>query len=238
MTKELLAEAIMFLTSSSKIVHENCECRKVRLGRPGLRSILLLMLSMSILLSLVPLGAMADVVDNSTGNNSTVSPEITIPLIVTVEKTDTPDPVAQGQQLTYNLTIKNIDVLKLVSNVVVTDVLDTNTVFVSASNASAPSVKYSHSGNTVTFNIGSLNAGNTITLGIVTKVSDTAPTTNDPSMNSEDGKKLSLPSTFDICNKVSATYTASFPVVGSVNFNSVDYYQPTNVFEGSSSHHR
>ncbi|WP_321420771.1 hypothetical protein [uncultured Methanomethylovorans sp.] len=178
-----------------------------------------------------------ELIDANTATGDSISTgKQTVPLLqvgdffssdadISVTKIDSPDPVVQGQQLSYSLVVTNNAIDTVANGIVVTDTLDSNVVFVSASNASAPSVKYSHSGNTVTFNVGSLSPGQSVTLGVVSMVSPTAPTGNDTSINPEAGG-TSLLKPFDIYNKVSVTAITDDPTTT----NNI-YYQPTNVLD-------
>jgi len=138
---------------------------------------------------------------------------------VSVIKEDSPDPVTQGQQLTYSLVVTNNDLATVANGIVVTDTLDPNTTFVSASGAS-----YTISGNTITFNVGALSPGQTVTLTINTMVSSTAPTNNDTSTDPEQGSATSPTISYDLLNSVSVT-----AITSDNNPNNNTYYQPTNV---------
>lgn len=74
---------------------------------------------------------------------------------ISVMKTDIPDPVITGQNLTYDLVVTNNNPDTVANGVVVTDKLDNNTSFVSAIGA-----PYTVSGNNVTFDVGALNPFN------------------------------------------------------------------------------
>ncbi|WP_394697739.1 beta strand repeat-containing protein [uncultured Methanomethylovorans sp.] len=137
---------------------------------------------------------------------------------VSVTKTDLPDPVVQGQELAYNLVVTNNAATTVASGTVVTDTLSPSTSFVSASGAS-----YTTSGNTVTFNVGILNPSESKTLTIVSAVSNTAPSGNDTTTNSEAGG-ISRPTSYDIYNKALVSTVSK----DSTSANNI-YYQPTNV---------
>jgi uncharacterized repeat protein (TIGR01451 family) len=144
---------------------------------------------------------------------------------VSVIKNDSPDPVIQGGQLTYNLTVKNNAASTTANGVVVTDTLSPSTTLVSASGAS-----YTISGNNVIFNVGGLSPGESKTLRIISNVSYTAPTGNDTTTTSEPGG-TSLPTLYDIYNKASVSTTVSTDTNTANNI----YYQPTNVLAANPS---
>jgi uncharacterized repeat protein (TIGR01451 family) len=111
---------------------------------------------------------------------------------LSITKTDSPDPVVQGNNLTYTITVTNNGPLAA-TNVVVTDNLPSSadTDFVSAT----PSVgTCQHTGNTVTCELGTVNAGTSAVVTIVVKakksgtLSNTAtvasPEDNTPANNS------------------------------------------------------
>ncbi len=144
---------------------------------------------------------------------------------VSVIKTDSPDPVVQGQQLNYTLIVTNNDDDTVANGIVVTDKLDTNTTFVSASGAPNTNID-----NTVTFNVGALSPLESKTLSIVTTVAPNAPTNIITGLSSVDGAPGPRPTTYstmyDLCNEVSVNAITADPTPG----NNV-YYQPTNVLE-------
>jgi uncharacterized repeat protein (TIGR01451 family) len=114
-----------------------------------------------------------------------------------IVKTDNPDPVIQGQNLTYNITVKDNSNDITANGIIVTDTLSPNASFVSASGT-----PYTISGNNVTFNVGSLSPGQSKIITVVTKVSNTALATNDTSINSETGTSDTQPALYDLLNKV------------------------------------
>ena len=138
---------------------------------------------------------------------------------ISVVKTDIPDPVITGQNLTYDLVVTNNNPDTIANGVVVTDKLDTNTSFVSAIGA-----PYTVSGNNVTFDVGALNPLQSMKITIVALISNTAPTSTDPSTDSENGTAGPRPTVFDLCNDVSLT-----AITGDSNITNNTYYQPTNV---------
>ena len=138
---------------------------------------------------------------------------------VSVEKADSPDPVIQGENLTYSLVVKNNSPDTVANGIVVNDTLPSNTTFVSASGAS-----YIISGQNLSFNVGALSPGQSTIITIVTDVSRTAGTNNDTSTNSEAGTAGPAPEIYDLLNIVSGT-----AITGDSNTANNIYYQPTNV---------
>lgn len=139
---------------------------------------------------------------------------------LSITKTDIPDPVVQGQQLTYNLILKNNGDSNVSNMVIATDTLSPSLSFVSASVSS-----YTIDGRNVTFNAGSLSPGETKTITIVTSVSSTAPIGNDTSTNAETGG-YSIPTFFDIYNRVLIC-----AMCRDADPSNNIYYQPTNVLQ-------
>src|SRR3954453_5407342 len=79
-----------------------------------------------------------------------------------VTKTDNPDPVVAGNNLTYTISVQNAGASDA-SGVTVTDPLPNQVDFVSATNPC------SKTGNTVTCNLGQVNAGTTQPVNIVVR---------------------------------------------------------------------
>ncbi|MGB9928047.1 MAG: DUF7507 domain-containing protein, partial [Methanosarcina sp.] len=144
---------------------------------------------------------------------------ITADADVSVTKTDMPDPVIQGQNLTYTLIVRNNSPDIVANGISVSDILPSNVTFVSASGA-----PYTISGNRITFNVGALSPGQSLIITIATKVSWTAWANNDTSVNSETGTTGSIPTLYDLLNTFSETAVTS----DSNEANNI-YYQPTNV---------
>ena len=134
-------------------------------------------------------------------------------------KTDSPDPIIQGQNLTYSLVVKNNSPDTVANGILVNDTLPSNTSFVSASGA-----PYTLNGNSLSFNIGALSPGQSSIITIATKVSGTAWANNDTSTNPEIGTAGSRPTLYDLLNIVSET-----AVTSDSNTTNNIYYQPTNV---------
>ncbi len=177
-----------------------------------------------------------EVISAETANNDAISTgQQTVPLLqvkefftnkvdVSVIKYDEPDPVNLGQYLNYSLVVTNNDPLIVANEIVVTDTLDANTSFVSASATSNISSSYDASLHTVTFDVGALNPTQSVTLTINTTVNLTAPTNNDTSENPEAGSATPPTILYDLLNYVSVTAITEYPTPG----NNI-YYQPTNV---------
>ena len=88
--------------------------------------------------------------------------------VLTISKTDGPDPVAAGGNITYMLSWSNTGNMNA-SGVVVTDTLPANTTFVSATAGGT------RSGSVVTWNVGTLNAGASGSAQLVAKVASPLP---------------------------------------------------------------
>ncbi len=88
-----------------------------------------------------------------------------------VESTTTPVPLAD---FTYTITVTNSDLQTAAYNVVVTDVLDTDLVWVSNSTVTG-SASYNAGNRTVTWTIGTLPANTTATLTITVHVGEEVP---------------------------------------------------------------
>src|SRR5437773_1636504 len=87
---------------------------------------------------------------------------------MSITKTDGPDPVVAGANITYTIAVQNTGTGAL-TGVVLTDAIPANTTFVSAS---APGLL---AGGTVTWNIGGLAAGATTTQTLVVQVGAAVP---------------------------------------------------------------
>jgi uncharacterized repeat protein (TIGR01451 family) len=120
----------------------------------------------------------ADQLDTQPFNNTAqitvaVNPVIDLPVSLTA----TPDPVAVDGALTYTITVSN-STLSTASNVVITDTLPANVVFVSASASQGGTP--TASGSTVTAAIGQLAPRSSATVTIVvTPTADAVPSVTD-----------------------------------------------------------
>ncbi len=110
-----------------------------------------------------------DSVETPSIGAGTVTTTVSAMPILSISKTDGPDPVAAGSNITYALSYANNGVGGA-TGVVVSDTLPVNTTFVSASAGG------SISGSTVTWSIGSLPAGGSGSVQMVVRV--TSPLAN------------------------------------------------------------
>jgi uncharacterized repeat protein (TIGR01451 family) len=114
--------------------------------------------------------------DPNTANNSSTATTIVTPVAdLVVTKTDSPDPVTVGSNLTYSIGVTN-NGPSTATNVVLTDTVPSATTFVSASSTQGTC---SQSAGVVTCNIGTLNNGNSavVTMIVTTTVSGTLTNT-------------------------------------------------------------
>src|SRR6266566_5832577 len=95
------------------------------------------------------------------------------PTDLSIAKADNPDPVTAGNTLTYTISVTNPNPSggNDASNVVVTDTLPSGVDFVSAAGCT-------HTGSTVTCNLGQVNAATTATVIIVVKTKKEGTLTN------------------------------------------------------------
>ncbi|HEX2915372.1 MAG TPA: DUF11 domain-containing protein, partial [Chloroflexia bacterium] len=115
---------------------------------------------------------------------------------LSITKSDSPDPVIAGNQLTYTITVKNNSTDTVANGVTVTDTLDPNTTFVSASGATC-----TNSGQTVTCNIGAMSPGQIVTITLVVNVALSAPTGG----TTQTGSCTVGATGVDLCNIASVT---------------------------------
>ena len=144
---------------------------------------------------------------------------------LSVAKSDSPDPVIAGQQLTYTLTVTNHSTDTVANAVTVADRLDPNTSYVTANGATCT---HTTAGippvTTVTCDVGALLPGASATITIVVNVSVAAPD-NDKSGNAEaGGPGTACAGTVDLCNAVTVTAATA-----DTNAANNAYVQPTNV---------
>ncbi|MCC7201160.1 MAG: DUF11 domain-containing protein [Nitrospirae bacterium] len=105
--------------------------------------------------------------DPNSANNSTTIPTTVIAVAdLSITKTDSPDPVNQGAQITYTLTVSNAGPSSA-SGIVVTDALPLGSTFVSATGSGW---SCSYSSGVVTCTLASLNSGATASV-ITIKIS-------------------------------------------------------------------
>ncbi len=149
----------------------------------------------------------------------------TVETDLSVTKSDSPDPVLRGGQLTYTLVATNRSTVYVANQVVVTDTLDPNTAFVSGTWTGGTCTAV---GSVVTCALGSLVPLQSVPITIVTTVSPSAPYTNDTSPNPETGTCTAAGPGIDLCNKVAVTLLGTDPNI----LNNSDS-EPTNVIAGS-----
>lgn len=111
---------------------------------------------------------------------------------VSVAKSDSPDPVTAGGSLTYTLVVANAGPA-IANGVVVTDTLDPNTTYVSATADNGGAC--SETGGVVTCELGAIVPGMAVTVTIVVDVATSAPTAGDGGDGPCDGSE-------DLCNRV------------------------------------
>ena len=149
---------------------------------------------------------------------------------VSITKTDSQDPVVQGDQLTYTIVVHNDGTLTdaaVANDVVVTDIFDPNTTFVSASIIDTEGYisdlsDLTVSGNTLTWDLQFLNPGETVTITITVDVSATAPTAGGGGA----GGETCTGGPYDLLNNVTVTSITSDP-----NTDNNSACEPTDVEE-------
>ncbi|HEY3311314.1 MAG TPA: hypothetical protein VGK00_06700 [Anaerolineales bacterium] len=139
---------------------------------------------------------------------------------LSVTKSDSPDPVVQGQPLSYSLVVTNHSIDTVANGVVVTDTLDANTTFVSGTWTGGTCTA---AAGVVTCNVGALTPLQSVTITVNTTVSATAPTGNTTG-DQPIGGTCTVGTGFDLCNTVSVTEITSDPDAT----NNTDS-EPTNV---------
>jgi uncharacterized repeat protein (TIGR01451 family) len=109
------------------------------------------------------------------------------PTDLSITKTDSPDPVVQGDNLTYTIRVTNPNLSggNDARNVVVTDDLPNGLDFVSATGGSCQ-----RTGSKVTCNLGQVNAATTATVTIVVKTKKEGSISNTASVTSDDDAVL------------------------------------------------
>ncbi|HYV20457.1 MAG TPA: fibronectin type III domain-containing protein [Verrucomicrobiae bacterium] len=108
-------------------------------------------------------GANIDSAQTTPVTAATATTTVSSAPVLSISKTDGPDPVAAGANLTYTLSWSNTGNMNA-SGVVVTDTLPADTTFVSATAGGT------RSGSVVTWNVGALNAGASGSAQLVVKV--------------------------------------------------------------------
>jgi len=97
-----------------------------------------------------------------------ITTTVTSAPILGISKTDAPDPVAAGNNVTYTLSYSNTG-NENATGVVITDTVPANTAFVSATGGG------SFAGGVVTWNIGALNAGSSGSVQMIVQVASPLP---------------------------------------------------------------
>src|SRR5262245_6559332 len=117
---------------------------------------------------------------------------------LSITKTDSPDPVVAGSNLTYTIKVENPGISTgPATNVVVTDTRPSGVDHVSATGGSCQK-----SGSTVTCDLGQVNAGSTATVTIVVKTKKPGTLSNTASVSSPEDVVLTN-------NSATATTTVS-----------------------------
>jgi uncharacterized repeat protein (TIGR01451 family) len=111
---------------------------------------------------------------------------VTGPTDLSLTKSDSPDPVVAGNNLTYTIRVTNPDATNDAGSVVVTDTLPGQVDFVSATGGNCQKT-----GNTVTCDLGTVPAGTTATVTIVVKTKKDGTLSNTASVTSPDDTVLS-----------------------------------------------
>ena len=143
---------------------------------------------------------------------------------VSIVKTDSPDPLYPGQTLTYNITVTNNSTSVVANGIVVTDTLDPNVTFVSASDGGT------HNGGLVTWLPFALEPLATKTFTLTTTVNLNAPTVYDGTLPDNRGSNfiattLPLTPTPDLLNLV----RIASMITTDTNLNNNAWREPTNV---------
>jgi uncharacterized repeat protein (TIGR01451 family) len=115
----------------------------------------------------------SEIDSNSANNTTTITTTVNRVTDLAITKIDTPDPVTQGNNLTYNLTVTNNGPSNA-TGVSVTDTLPAGVTFISA----VPSQGSCSGTTTITCNLGSLAKNASATITITVNVSLTTPPGN------------------------------------------------------------
>jgi uncharacterized repeat protein (TIGR01451 family) len=129
---------------------------------------------------------------------------------LSITKTDDPDPVLVGENVTYHLTVKN-NGPDAATNVVATDTLPANSTYVSATPSQG---MCSPSGGKVICNLGNMNNGDTATIDIVARSGgNPGPITNKATVTS------------DVCD-VDLTNNTDFAVTTTIGLRKLSFTPP------------
>lgn len=125
---------------------------------------------------------------------------------ISVTKSDSPDPVSHGAQVTYEIVVINNSTDTVANGITVTDKLDAATFFDPASDASC-----SDSGGTVTCNGFFLAPGTSRTIYVIANVLNTAPTDGTTKTGECTWGSTGGATNVDLCNEVSVSAITSDP---------------------------
>ncbi|MCB2222375.1 MAG: DUF11 domain-containing protein, partial [Bacteroidetes bacterium] len=144
-----------------------------------------------------------------------------------ITKTDDPDPVGLGSQYSYTITVTN-EGPSVANTVVVTDILDVNTAYVSHSITDivgATTWTFSQSGQTLTFETPFLNVGESVDIIITVQVNDVDGYTSTTSGIAYENGGYGIACTDgDLCNLVGVTTQSD-----DIDPTNDNYYEPTGV---------
>ncbi len=146
---------------------------------------------------------------------------------LSVSKSDSPDPVIGGNQLTYTITVTNNSTDTVANDVKVEDDLDTNTTYVSSSGATC-----SAAAGKVTCDVGAMAPGAVVTITIVVTVSTAAPNNDTTAAAEAGGQGTACPGGGDLCNLVSVS-----ALTDDASTANNHYFQPTNVIPANAEIH-
>lgn len=139
---------------------------------------------------------------------------------LSIIKSDSPDPVVVGAMLSYSITVTNNSTDVVANDILVTDNLDTNVTFVSASDGGA------HSAGIVTWPLFFLSPGDSKVLTVNVTVDSDVPVANFSGTAADDRGGTTSPAagSFDLLNKVEVSALTDDPD----ETNNL-YFEPTNV---------
>lgn len=143
---------------------------------------------------------------------------------VQIQKTDSPDPVYPGQTLTYTITVRNNTPDVVANGIVVTDTLDPNVTFVSASDGGT------HNGGLVTWLPFALEPLATKTFTLTTTVNLNAPSAYDGTLADNRGSNFiaTTPLITPAPDLLNTVRIASI-ITSDTNLNNDAWREPTNV---------
>lgn len=162
---------------------------------------------------------------NTSNNTDSVNLNVSRVAGVTISKSDSPDPVVAGQNVTYTLTVRN-DGPSTATNVVVSDPVPTGLTFVSANSTQGTATLVPASGSTpatVQVNVGTMNvdapsADTDVTITVVLSVptgftgsliSNTATVDSDESSPANDSEDTTVTKNIDLAITKSANLSTA-----------------------------